>query len=842
MLRLLLLAACVLAFAPLASTAPTTLYVSPSGNDTWSGRLATPNAAATDGPLATIARARDAIRELKATGPLTGPVTVQLRTGKYFLDQTISFGPPDTGTTAAPIAYVAYPGEKPEIIGGRRLGGLQPGADGKWSVTLPDVPASGKSFKSLFVDGKRMIRARVPDYDPADPYRKGFFYVDSNLRAFGICVGNIHNVGDWMEYDVEVPADGHYDFWAFYGAFNQPFGNTTMDNRTILKVDGGAAVPLVDLGDTGTWAISRWGKTASLELARGKHVLHWENTKGGGLGFDAFALCDDPGWKPTKDAFPDAAPGKHVVLIQAENFARYNGKQLSVSIGGGGEKTAFYFAPGELKPEWAQVPGAEVHIFQSSLCRAFLEIASIKSVDTAARRVELSGKECTAGLNAGDRYFVENVPGELTAPGEWYLDPTTGLLTLIPPPGFTATSEVMAPTVGRILEVSAGDKPGETVSNLTFAGLTIRGGDWSQDDGCAGWGMGLNGVVYFKGATGCAVKSCSFFNIGKDAVCIEGSGGNAVLANDITDSAEGGININGSNDNEISGNHIHHCGQVYKHNGGITLQNGAARNHVSQNVVHDMTRYGITMKVAGHDNVVEFNRVLNTSLETNDTGAIEVTQHDRKDLSGSKIQYNIVGDSIGYSSIRDKPVFGAWGIYLDSFAGGYDVNHNIVYRCHNGGLMLQGGKGNKVTNNIFVDGQVWQGIIANFSDNSRDETLERNIIAYRNPQAVAWVHGRLAPEVIAIDRNLYWAGGGEVRFEWAGKVTFADWQKLGWDQNSVVADPLFVDAAHDDYRLRPDSPAFKLGFEAIDVSRIAPPCGCHIVPAAPVFFAPGGGK
>ena len=31
------------------------LYVSPQGNDAWSGRLAEPNAAKTDGPLATIA-------------------------------------------------------------------------------------------------------------------------------------------------------------------------------------------------------------------------------------------------------------------------------------------------------------------------------------------------------------------------------------------------------------------------------------------------------------------------------------------------------------------------------------------------------------------------------------------------------------------------------------------------------------------------------------------------------------------------------------------------------------------------------------------------------------------
>ena len=41
-------------------------YVAPNGRDTWSGTLAEPNSAATDGPLATLAKARDAMRKLKA--------------------------------------------------------------------------------------------------------------------------------------------------------------------------------------------------------------------------------------------------------------------------------------------------------------------------------------------------------------------------------------------------------------------------------------------------------------------------------------------------------------------------------------------------------------------------------------------------------------------------------------------------------------------------------------------------------------------------------------------------------------------------------------------------------
>ena len=53
-------------------------------------------------------------------------------------------------------------------------------------------------------------------------------------------------------------------------------------------------------------------------------------------------------------------------------------------------------------------------------------------------------------------------------------------------------------------------------------------------------------------------------------------------------------------------------------------------------------------------------------------------------------------------------------------------------------------------------------------------------------------------------------------------TSFAEWRQLGFDRNSVVADPLFVDAAANDYRLSEGSPARALGIESIDVSRCGP--------------------
>ena len=53
-----------------------------------------------------------------------------------------------------------------------------------------------------------------------------------------------------------------------------------------------------------------------------------------------------------------------------------------------------------------------------------------------------------------------------------------------------------------------------------------------------------------------------------------------------------------------------------------------------------------------------------------------------------------------------------------------------------------------------------------------------------------------------------------------GRLTWDEWRKTGADAHSVLADPLFVDAAKRDFRLKPDSPALRLGFKPIPVETI----------------------
>jgi len=91
-------------------------YVSPSGNDA--------NPGTKDRPFATLQRARDEIRRLKASGRLPADgITVEVRGGMYELSRPLELTEQDSGTENVPIVYRAYEGESVKIGGGREVTG-----------------------------------------------------------------------------------------------------------------------------------------------------------------------------------------------------------------------------------------------------------------------------------------------------------------------------------------------------------------------------------------------------------------------------------------------------------------------------------------------------------------------------------------------------------------------------------------------------------------------------------------------------------------------------------------------------------------------------------------------
>ncbi len=185
-------------------------YVATNGDDAWSGRLPDLNAAGTDGPFATLARARDAIRQLKATEGLEGPVTVMVRGGAYYLATPVIFGPEDSGTEDCPITYMAYPGEKPVLSGGKEITGWQRGEGQLWVAEVPEVKAGQWYFRQLFVNGERRYRARLPQQgyyevvEAAEPERRAFRYNPGDIDP------SWHNLEDVELVSLQFWTEGRF--------------------------------------------------------------------------------------------------------------------------------------------------------------------------------------------------------------------------------------------------------------------------------------------------------------------------------------------------------------------------------------------------------------------------------------------------------------------------------------------------------------------------------------------------------------------------------------------------------------------------------------------------------
>ncbi|MDF7806369.1 right-handed parallel beta-helix repeat-containing protein [Pontiellaceae bacterium B12219] len=172
MLSLILLGMLLLAGNRSFAEAPTAdFYLSPQGSDSWSGTLAEPNVQGTDGPFASLQRARDAVRVLKKKK--AGDLVVLVREGTYLLNETVVFGLEDSGDANQTITYAAYPGETPEFSSGReirgwkKVKGLLPGLPSAAQGKVWEAPVSGH-FRTLYNDEGLLPRAQSAGFIPLE--------------------------------------------------------------------------------------------------------------------------------------------------------------------------------------------------------------------------------------------------------------------------------------------------------------------------------------------------------------------------------------------------------------------------------------------------------------------------------------------------------------------------------------------------------------------------------------------------------------------------------------------------------------------------------------------------
>ncbi len=142
------------------------IYVSAGGKDSASGTESA--------PVATLQKAAELARAKSQNGKT--PVTVVVRAGKYFLNETLTLGKEDSN--------VSWIGETGAVLtGAEPLSGLKwtAGENGVWSA------ATKKNLKvdELFVNGEQQILARYPNYDPTKTLQGSTSAADIKARSAG---------------------------------------------------------------------------------------------------------------------------------------------------------------------------------------------------------------------------------------------------------------------------------------------------------------------------------------------------------------------------------------------------------------------------------------------------------------------------------------------------------------------------------------------------------------------------------------------------------------------------------------------------------------------------------
>jgi hypothetical protein len=96
-------------------------------------------------------------------------------------------------------------------------------------------------------------------------------------------------------------------------------------------------------------------------------------------------------------------------------------------------------------------------------------------------------------------------------------------------------------------------------------------------------------------------------------------------------------------------------------------------------------------------------------------------------------------------------------------------------------------------------------------------TFERNIVYSEEGGLTLGAWGGTG---LNMDRNIFWdtrrGAASQLQRAWEG------WRKLGQNEHSLIADPGFVRTGSGDFTLEPDSPAWKLGIQPIDLSTAGP--------------------
>lgn len=484
------------------------------------------------------------------------------------------------------------------------------------------------------------------------------------------------------------------------------------------------------------------------------------------------------------------------------------------------------------------ISNAQVHIFPGN--DWFDQYIGVSSIAAASNAISLSAAT-TYPLNAGRRFYIQNLPALLDAPGEWIYDTKTKIVSFIPPAGVTPNSVVLSSQANLL-----------TASSLSY--LTFNN-------------------INFKYSTGNAIKLLNSNNVTLDQLNINNIGGKGVQViggntirltnNNIHHTGAEGIDISGgdrikltTSGHEIYNNYIHHVSNTI-----LTYTPAIRLSGVGIDVTHNLLEQGAgsAILIAGNDHFIEKNDVHHFCLQASDCGAI----YSGRDWSyrGNVVRYNSIHDIIGYglksfdatTNTATYAEFGARGIYLDDAASSFDIIGNLLNNAGEMAIQVGGGRDNNIDNNLIItndyaiwvdnrwptydwtqnetklssvpyQGSLWRSkypLLAKAMNNKswpEGNSIQHNIMISNDTKGHS-LRYQLPSNSTTIANNLVWSTTGQFRADYnildlsqsANGATWQQWIATSIEQGSVNADPC-VNVSGNSVSFCSSSPISQIGF------------------------------
>ena len=475
----------------------------------------------------------------------------------------------------------------------------------------------------------------------------------------------------------------------------------------------------------------------------------------------------------------------------------------------------------------------------------------VRSVDAAARTVEThscmdwrSWKKWGPGKTL---VWFENVRSAFDAPGEWFYDARGGAVLYRPLPGEDmAKAEVLAPSseISRLVELRGDPDGGAYVHDVAFRGISFACTSAPTQDATRGptqsyqlqAASGSDGAVTASGVRRISFDGCTFEHTGNYAMRFDdGCTSNSVTGCTMRDLGAGGVWMGARANHVAAGeqlsrrviknlaprstafNRVENC--LIREGGRFNPEGtGVAFTHISDSkVLHCEIcdffytgvsvgwTWGFTGSVAQR-NEIAFNRIYDLGKGVmSDMGGV----YTLGTSFGTRVHHNVVHDVWACA-------YGGWALYTDEGSEGITMDHNLCWNTTDGGFHQHYGSGCVIRNNIFA----WNRKLGAVRMNRK--------VVQEIPCSLHFVNNivvvREGPLVGAGPRGVEGVWAGNLWYDYSGEKPNLDgldwegWRACGKEIGGAYADPQFVDAAANDFRLKPGSPAFALGFEMWDWS------------------------